>query len=544
MADLIQPGAIQNAITHIRKKSTNEEYLNDPVKWAHDVLGVHMWSKQREICESVVNNKRTVVRSANGTGKSFIAGVIAAWWIATQYVRDPLQTIVVITAPSFSQIRTNMFHELNMELHRSQSLQYDNGMYKPADLVQPLPGKISTGGNTAEWRDAGAQLAIGRKPADGEIITTFQGIHRKNVLFIIDEAGGMPPEMFVAAERMTTNENTRILAIGNPDRRGSEFFKLFYGTAKSLWNPIHISSYDTPTFTGEDCPPELLAGMPTKQWVEENIRAWGGPDDPRVQIAINGNFPDSDESIFFPESVINKAEDTDIEPSNEDVKIFGVDLAMYGADESKVYLNHGGKIRCIGSWGNASSRENAQKILDLIKLHEPNYVNIDAGGLGEPIIEKLEELVADDKECPKFKLVRMNGAENAPDLRRWYNKRAWWYDLLKMNMINGTVDIDFSPTTFVPKHALREQMTAINVSFWDRGTKNGALIIENKKDLRKRVGYSPDDIDAITYANYDPRVDIDNNVPKEGTQYQDPEDILDDGLPDYIEMIGEWAWWM
>ena len=124
-------------------------------------------------------------------------------------------------------------------MSRSKEVYYPDGTKRPEGVYQPLPGKITTSGNVAEWRDGASQLAQGRKPATGEIITTFQGIHRKNVLFIIDEAGGMPADMFVAAERMTTNANAKILAVGNPDRRGSEFYKLFYDEdQKHLWNPV------------------------------------------------------------------------------------------------------------------------------------------------------------------------------------------------------------------------------------------------------------------------------------------------------------------
>ena len=65
----VMSGAVQMAIARMNARSLNDEYLNDPAKWAKDILGVHLWGKQREIVESVRDNKRTVVRSSNGTGK-------------------------------------------------------------------------------------------------------------------------------------------------------------------------------------------------------------------------------------------------------------------------------------------------------------------------------------------------------------------------------------------------------------------------------------------------------------------------------------------
>lgn len=750
----VMSGAVQMAIARMNARSLNDEYLNDPVKWAKDILGVHLWGKQREIVESVRDNKRTVVRSSNGTGKdvpldtplptpngwttmgaaqvgdylldeqgkptrviwksdvlhndlyrvtfsdgatqvtsgthewdtidrsawtrhrnqghtitdyrelwdlaetrttleirdtldkqhciplnpslqlrsrpvpvdpyvlglgmlpgeqipllylrgshqqryallrglmdagtgvpdtlwrtlgvspgapsetmrtvvsvepvptvptscvqvdsprnlylcgehmipthnSMACGVVAAWWIATQYPRDPLQTIVVITAPSFSQIKTNVFHELTMSMSRSKEVYYPDGTKRPEGVYQPLPGKITTSGNVAEWRDGASQLAQGRKPATGEIITTFQGIHRKNVLFIIDEAGGMPADMFVAAERMTTNANAKILAVGNPDRRGSEFYKLFYDEdQKHLWNPIHISSFDTPSFTGEKCPQELLDGMPTPEWVEQNTRAWGGVDDPRVRIAIFGDFPDSDESVFFSESSLNRADETEIDPDLTKPRILGVDLSMFGSDESVAYLNQDNRIRKVDGWGQLSTKQAVKRLHELGVEYDVDFMNIDSGGIGAPIISLLKEEHPPDTR--RYRIVEMNASAAPPDRRRWVNARAWWYDRLREDMNMGLVDLDLPRQDSV----LRKQMTAVN-AFIAEGARAGAIQMESKRDMRARVGYSPDEVDAIVYAHMTPEELETKQAATKTTVYESPAETMI-AVPDYLRAI-------
>ena len=522
-------GAVSEAMSQIYAKSMGDKYFNDPVLWAEEVLGVHLWSKQQEICYSVRDNKHTAVRSSNGSGKTMSCGVLAAWWIATRYPRDPAQTIVITTAPSFPQVKTNLFHELQVNWMRSREPKYPNGESKGA-AFQPLPGRILTSGNVAEWKDDfGNQLALGRKPADNEIVITFQGIHRGNVLFIIDEAGGMPPDMFVAAEAMTTNPGTRILAVGNPDVRGSEFFKMFQ--PDSDWNKIHISSYDTPAFTGEPCPKELLKYMPDPAWVERNLKAWGGPDDPRSKVRILGEFPDMDDSVFFSERVINQALDTTIDPVLTDPIILGVDLAMQGSDESRIYINQSGKIRLYKAWPGGTAKNNAETILESIKDTDADIVNIDSGGIGTPIIEWLEELVAKDDEVKPFKLTRMNGSENSPDLRRWYNNRAYWYDSFRTGIVEGKIDLDIDKK-------VRDEMTDINYSIWETGNRAGSILMESKKDMRKRVGYSPDDVDAMVYAHFDPNVMLADTPSKKA--FTDPIDIIggEEELPTYLTQMG------
>ena len=61
--------AIESAFKELQKRSQNVSYLTDPVGWARDVLKVELWSKQREILESLVHNKKTAVKSSHAIGK-------------------------------------------------------------------------------------------------------------------------------------------------------------------------------------------------------------------------------------------------------------------------------------------------------------------------------------------------------------------------------------------------------------------------------------------------------------------------------------------
>lgn len=66
---ILSEKAIESAFEELKKRSDNADYLNDPVGWARDVLGVKLWSKQREILESLVTNKKTAVKSSHAIGK-------------------------------------------------------------------------------------------------------------------------------------------------------------------------------------------------------------------------------------------------------------------------------------------------------------------------------------------------------------------------------------------------------------------------------------------------------------------------------------------
>lgn len=342
--------AVGKALPELKAFNQREQWRKDPERWAKEVTKAFLWSKQREIALSVRDNPRTAVRSSNNAGKTMIAGLIGAWFIATN---DPHDTIVVCTAPAFAQIKTNLFYEFGKNIRLARENNAD------------LPGYITVGQNIAEWKlSDGTQLAIGRRPPDKDAATSFIGIHRANVLVILDEAGGTPPELFNLAERITTTGNARILAIGNPDRLGSEFHKMFKDG--SDWTQIHINGLETPNFTKdrvapypvlreymesnnfpystEEFPDDLRQYMLQPKWVDRQLRVLP-PGDARWKIWILGEFPDTDDMVFFPESVINRALEADIEDDSDIPLILGVDLARFGCfdDQTELLTSEGWK---------------------------------------------------------------------------------------------------------------------------------------------------------------------------------------------------------
>ena len=140
--------------------------------------------------------------SCHDSGKSFIAARIAAWWLASRPIGE---AFVVTTAPTLTQVRAILWREI-ARAHRAGR----------------LPGRL----NQTEWYmpvGEGEELvAYGRKPSDWDE-DAFQGIHARHVLAILDEAGGVPRSLYTAVETITTSEECRVLAIGNPDHPGTQF---------------------------------------------------------------------------------------------------------------------------------------------------------------------------------------------------------------------------------------------------------------------------------------------------------------------------------
>lgn len=500
-------GVLDAALADLRQSSKAAKYRTDPVLWAKEVLGIHLWSKQREVAYALRDNKRTAVKSAHGTGKSKLAAILACWWVA---VHPPGQAIVVTTAPTYQQVHAIIWREIS----KHHQLSKEHG--------QPLPGYVTA---SDKWNiqtpDGMFQAGWGRKPADSNI-HGFHGIHERYVLVIVDEACGINETLWTAVEAITTTGDARILAIGNPDDPNTQFGKMFNDTkVASQWSRHTISAFDTPNMTqpyindktspyyaraqmDKDFPNELRPFMVQPEIVDSWRIQWG-ENDPRWKSKILGEFPDQSENSLFSQIVIDKAVETVVVPDHDARMVMGVDLARFGSDLSTAYtaipgfvytIDEDGKqtkterrgiqVRKVSEWAKADAVESAHRIHQLALQNAVTEVRIDVAGYGAGVHDQVKVLAQ-----TTYAVRAMNGSGPTPDSYRWRNARAWWHDDLRDGMQQGRIDLDYDD------EQLKNELLGIRYHFKNNWR---SLQVESKEDMSSRGVKSPDHSDAVTYA--------------------------------------------
>lgn len=443
-----------------RERREREEraarYRDDPVGWVRDRLGEHLWSRQREIAESVRDNRRTAVKSCHDSGKSFVASRLASWWIDTH----PLgEAFVVSTAPSYPQVNAILWEEIR----KTARLASSNG--------QPLPGRVLL---SDDWKlDDGTLVGWGRKPADTDE-HGFQGIHRRYVLAVLDEACGIPAQLWTAVEAITTNRDCRIVAIGNPDDPSTEFAKVC--APGSGWNTIRISAFDTPNFTDEQVPEDLRPLLLDPDWVDDKKRRWG-KESPRYVAKVLGEFPEIGEDILITPGMIRAAQERQLAPGPW--SILGVDVARFGSDRSVLCLRRGPVARVVGDYSKQATTETTGKVVDAAREHRVNEIRVDGVGVGSGVVDQLVE--------QGFDVLDMQSGAAAADNEHYLNSRSEWWWGLRMRFEQGDIDIDPNDDD------LAAQLGAIRY----KHTSRGQVQIESKDELKKRGLPSPDRADAL-----------------------------------------------
>lgn len=453
-------------------------YAADPVGWCQERLGEYLWSKQRDIAESVRDHRRTAVKSCHNAGKSWIASRIAAWWLDTH---APGEAFVVSTAPTYKQVHAILWEEIRAAAK------------KAAARGNPLPGRVL---QSDEWKlDDGTLIGFGRKPADTDV-HGFQGIHRRYVLVILDEACGVPAQLWTAVEAITTNADCRILAVGNPDDPATEFASVC--KPGSGWNVIRISGLETPNMTGERVaeqpglaelfvklglgpstelvPDAIRPLMLDPDWVEDKRRRWG-VESPRFTSKVLGEFPDIGEDVLIPPSLILAAQQRTCQPGPH--AILGVDVARFGSDRTTFVLRQGPLARVVGDYSKQSTTETTGKVIEAFRTHGVDEIRVDGVGVGGGVVDQLVE--------SGYDVVDMQAGAAATDSEHFVNARAEWAWGIRTRMEDCDLDLDPDDDD------LAAQLGALRYKF----TSRGQVQIESKDDMRKRGLPSPDRADAL-----------------------------------------------
>jgi hypothetical protein len=458
----------------------------DPVEFAQQA-GVHLWSKQREIARSVVENRRTYVPSAHMMGKTFLAAEIGAHWLAGA---PPGSRKLVTSAPGGDQLFL-VWGELAMAHYR-----------------HGLPGSVSG----TEWHvgPAGSRLRVGfgSKPKDyvnpEQAMTRFQGVHAsEGVLVILDEATGIPPWLWVAAESITAGESDRLLAIGNPDDPSTEFAKRCAAGTGSTHGPgkrytvraksgramaevIPIDAYASPNFTGEPVPLHVRKSLLPRSTAEDWAEQWG-EDNPLYVAKVRGQFPDRSSQNVISPAMIRRAWATD--HAGLELGCFGLDVArsLHG-DESALYRDRGGQVRSIWVGREPDSTSLAAIVLRATKHVPQAPIAVDTDGIGGPVHDMIRRGLP-DLGLTRRTTIAFSVAGSPQNPRDYDTRRSEVWFTARFALDKGLWDLDeaddeLAGQLMAPRHYLKQ----------------GVFHVETKEELAKRGVNSPDRADACIMA--------------------------------------------
>jgi phage terminase large subunit len=477
-------------------------------KWRRDwssfiesELGIKIWSGMRAVIRSVRENPRTSVGACHGISKTMTGAAIAVTFLNLYW-----PSIVITTAPTGRQVKELLWKEIRAIYQRNavSSMQTQE--------VFRLEGDCQT----LDIRVDPDRYMIGFST---DYATNIEGFHSPNILWVLDEAKGLPQWVYDSVEGSMTGGFTRVLEISTTDGADQQCpLRRHHAAERSKWNCIELSAYDSPfvdpakaeadkesaslnqklfsfgkPMKGAEWPLEMVSKIQvaTEEWIDDH-KDWRETRPDLWDTKVLGRFNERGEANVIPLTWVMSAVDAKVPEGGE--RQWGQDIARMGGDRCVLTQKVGRRVERQIVWAQCDTMETVGKIL----LHaREGTLKIDVCGLGAGVADRAREVKnASPMRYERLEIIDINSAEKSSDPEAYVNLRAeMWFavrELFERQFKEGGV-------LAIPNDPeLIEDLTGIRYKVLSDGRHQ----IEKKEEFRSRFGRSPDKGDSFVYCCY------------------------------------------
>ena len=429
--------------------------------------GKHITWHQHDILlavEDAINNKkqrRITIRKGHGIGGSTVES-----WLILWYLFCFKESKVACTAPTSEQMYDVLWSELAKWLKR---------------MPQQLQDKFEWSASHLRIKESAETWFARARTARKEAPEALAGIHGDYVMFIVDEASGVPEEIYNVAEGALTNKNILVILTSNPTRLTGYFYQTF-NKDKANWQQLTFNSIDSPIVEHD---------------YVERIIAKHGLDSDEYRIRVLGEFPREeamDEQGYLP---LYSKEDIKIRPDEGGFglnKRLGIDPSGEGNDDTAWVLRDNFKTKVIAREKISTPRSIAEKTVTLAKHYNvtEDNITVDNFGIGANVAQELADA--------GWFVNAVNVGEVPDDDEVYINKRAEAAMRSKEWIRNGGEFVRDEKKGWEEFEFIRYKRTL-----------KGRIQIMPKIDIKKNFGKSPNIWDAFMMTFVKPKQRIKNN---------------------------------
>lgn len=445
-------------------------WRDDPVMFFREVLNFEPDDWQAQAARDLATNPKVSIKSGQGVGKTGLEAAVFLWFITCfPYPR------IVATAPTKQQLHDVLWSEISKWMSKSELLSM---------LLKWTKTYVYMVGQEKRW------FGVARTATKPE---NMQGFHEDNMLFIVDEASGVADPIMEAILGTLSGDNNKLLLCGNPTKTSGTFYDS-HTRDRTLYKCHTVSSMDSTRTNKEN--------------IDSLVRKYGW-DSNVVRVRVRGEFPNQEDDVFIPLSIIEQCSSRLLELDDTDgmqMVSLGVDVARFGDDETIIYRNFHGHCKIVRKRRGQNLMATAGDIVvayrqiykDYPGYEGKVYVNIDDTGLGGGVTDRLKEVKREEK-LYKMYVIPINAAEKIETDTAAGKDAARRYDDLTTDMWASMKDL------LEKKQIVLEddEQTVAQLSSRKYGmTSNGKIKIEPKKEMKKRGLDSPDRADALALALY------------------------------------------
>ncbi|WP_051013707.1 hypothetical protein [Pararhodospirillum photometricum] len=471
------PGSFLSSDLFDRYAHLRTLWRADPVLYARQRLGLTPTVQQAALLAAVApSGAKVTARAGHGVGKTTATGA-AIWWHLEcfDYSKTPC------TAPTASQLEQILWSEL-ARLCRGADLRAESlglpGALRLSALFDLSAQRIADRGRPREW------FAVARtaRPDNPDALQGFHaggpagGEGRGALMFVIEEASGVPDAVFEVAEGALSGPGARLLMVGNPTRN-TGFFARSHKQDRSAYTALHFCCADSPLVD-----PGYRPGLVRKYGEGSNI----------VRVRADGVFPRQDDDVLIALEWAEAALGRTAEGGGHERRL-GLDVARFGDDRTVFVLRAGPAVEALEVTTGRDTMAVAGQARRLSALWRAQRVFVDEIGVGAGVVDRLREegVPVVGVNVATAAPERVVGEERGALLRDhlWLCLRAWLRDS-QPGFAGLPRDLaqDLAGELVCPRYGFEG---------------SGRLKLESKEALKRRGVRSPDLADALALTFYE-----------------------------------------
>ena len=418
---------------------------DDPVLFVRTCLQAEPQKWQREALEGIVNHNRLSIRSGHAVGKTTFLSWTILWWLCTHY---PCK--IAATANSASQLEQILWPEIQKWYQR---------------MPQGFQDELEFRSDKITLKNAPDSFCVSRT-SRRENPEALQGFHSPNMLFIIDEASGVPDIIFEVAQGAMSTPGAKTIMVGNPNRSTGYFYDSFERNIGS-WKTMTVSCLDADTVD-----PQYVEDMKQQYGEDSNI----------YRVRVLGLPPETDDNAIMGRALVEAAINRDVEPTHV-MPVWGIDIARMGSDRCALCKRTGNVItEPIKHWGGKDLMQTVGIIMaeyDSTPYKDrPSEILIDSIGLGAGVVDRLVELDLPARGINVAESSSMSDRYMRLRDELWFKCREW---------------LEQKDVCIPDQDELVTELTAVQYEILS----SGKFKVESKDQMKKRGMRSPDVADAL-----------------------------------------------
>lgn len=427
-------------------------WRENPVRFVVDCFGVEPDPWQAEVLAAFARGQRVAMKACKGPGKTTVLA-----WCAWNFLATRPHPKIAATSITGDNLSDGLWTEMAKWQARSAFLTQAFEWTKTRIVARDHP--------ETWWMSA----RVWPRSADStQQADTLAGLHADFLLFVLDEAGGIPDAVMAAVEAgLATGKETKILMAGNPTNLEGPLYRACT-SERHLWRLFEITG---------DPDDSKRAPRISLAWAREQIEKYGR-DNPWVLVNVFGRFPPASiNALLGPDEVADAMRRHLREDEYAHApRLLGVDVARGGGDRTVIFPRQGQASFQPVVLRNANGPDIAARTAQAWQKWSADTCFFDdTGGWAG----SAQDFLGQAGYAP----VPINFSGKAID-PRYLNKRAEMWFLMAEWVKRGGV------LPNIPE--LARELTAVTYTFT-----SGKFQLEDKDQVKKRLGFSPDLADAL-----------------------------------------------